>query len=118
LYALLQLPIWHLQTFYGSVQTNLVHIQVSGITFIKYAQNQKIGHQLCSKSKDWTSNMLKIKRLDIKYALNQKIGHQICSKSKYWTSNMLKIKRLDIKYAQNQKIGHQICSKSKDWKAK
>ena len=41
---------------------------------INYAQNQKIGHQICSKSKDWTSSMLKIKRLDIKYAQNQKIG--------------------------------------------
>jgi hypothetical protein len=41
---------------------------------IKYGQNQKIGHQVWSKSKDWTSNMVKIKILDIKYAPNQKIG--------------------------------------------
>ena len=51
---------------------------------IKYVQNQKIGHQIWSKSKDWTSNMFKIKRLDIKYVQNQKIGHQVWSKSKDW----------------------------------
>jgi hypothetical protein len=38
---------------------------------IKYAQNQKIGHQIWSKSKDWTSNMFKIKILNIKYTPNK-----------------------------------------------